>query len=159
MQDKSCKKFKISFNGSYSQAKRMSHFSNQLRLSLERNAFTQTLACERSESSPAMMSRYVSGENRPEKDAFEKIASIFPREDRRGLLLAYLLDDIPDSLSNELVIQPRRETARVSEDAPPYRARMAKKLREAHDFIGQDAMTNEATADWLIANHERLKGK
>lgn len=134
----------------------MSQFSNQLRLCLERNGWTQTAACEKSETSPAMMSRYVSGENRPEPDAFEKIANIFPRAERAPLLLAYLLDAIPNSLRNEVTITPKREPARVGEDEPVYRTKMPKALREAYDFIGRDALANEATADWLIANHERL---
>jgi len=39
-----------------------------------------------------------------------------------------------------------------------YRSRMPRALREAYYWLGADALVNEATADWIIADHERLSG-
>ena len=118
---------------------------------------SQTAVCEKTGISQGQLSRYVNGENRPPPEAFENLAKIFPIEDRVQLLLAYLADEIPAGLRNLVSVTPRSSSARIQEESATYRSRMPKDLRAAYDFLGNDALENPATADWIIANHRRLK--
>lgn len=136
----------------------MSQFSNQLQASIEAQNYTQTLVCERTGVTQSQLSRYVNGENRPSPEALSPLLDVFNKENQIALLLAYLEDDIPGSKKNLVHVLPKIAADRVAEESAIYRSRMPRSLRAAYDFLGADALVNQATADWIIANHERLQG-
>ena len=136
----------------------MSQFSNQLQASIQAQDFTQTLVCEQTGVTQSQLSRYVNGENRPSPDALDPLLNIFNKENQIALLLAYLDDDIPDPKRNLVHVLPKIAADRVAEESAIYRSRMPRALRAAYDWLGADALVNQSTADWIIANYERLIG-
>jgi transcriptional regulator with XRE-family HTH domain len=137
----------------------MSQFSNQLLKSLEDCEFTQTFIQEQSGLSQGSVSRYANGEIRPDLEAFEKICGLFPKQHQTALLLAYLVDDVPDSLKNLVAIEPKSAAAaRAAEDSPVYRSRMPKKLREAYDHLGAAALEHASIAKIIINTSDLQKG-
>lgn len=137
----------------------MSHFSNQLQASIEERGFSQIEITERIGVSQGQMSRYVNGENRPEPDVFAKLCEIFPKDERGKLIVAYLVDVIPPKDRSLIALELKKTEARVKEDAPLFRARMPKRLREAYDFLAGAALENPAIAQMLINTYDLTKPK
>jgi transcriptional regulator with XRE-family HTH domain len=135
----------------------MSQFSNQLQASMEELGLTQVDVREKAGFAQSQMSRYINGENRPEPEALEKLMALFPEKHRVALLLAYVVDDVPQRYRGLLHISPRANS-RVQEEPPVYRSRMPKKLRSAYDFLGSAALEKPSVAESLIATAEILRG-
>jgi transcriptional regulator with XRE-family HTH domain len=129
-----------------------------LQTSIEANGLTQTEIVEKIGVSQGQMSRYVNGENRPEPQVLEKLCAVFPKKDQTSLLLAYLEDDVPDSLKNLIAIEPKSAVPRVGEDSPVYRSRMPKRLREAYDHLGAAALEHASIAKIIINTSDLQKG-
>ncbi len=136
----------------------MSQFSNQFQTALEEAGLSQTDACEKTKISSAQMSRYVSGENRPEQDSLELLLKLFDERNRTALLLAYLNDDIPAKYRRLVAVTPGESSRRTAEEPPLYRTQMPRRLRAALDFVGERSIDDERAATVLINTADLLKG-
>ncbi|MEN3369991.1 MAG: hypothetical protein V7609_2134 [Verrucomicrobiota bacterium] len=132
----------------------MSLFSNALRLAIQESGLSQVAVSEKSGSSQAQLSRYLSGEppQRPPRDVFENLVDVFPQS-RVHLVAAYLEDELPPKFRDQFEIAVRRGgSSRVREEAersPSFRSRMPHDLRAAHDRIGRAALENEFVANTI----------
>ncbi|MEY2509418.1 MAG: helix-turn-helix protein [Verrucomicrobiota bacterium] len=127
----------------------MSQFSSQLTTSSEEAGLTQTAIREKTEISQGTLSRYFSGDYLPPLDQLEKLLSVFPAQQQRALVLAFLEDNVPGKFRGQVVIS--HAGTRSKEEPPVYRSRMPRELREAYDGLGRKALEHTEVADSLIA--------
>jgi transcriptional regulator with XRE-family HTH domain len=137
----------------------MSHFSNALQAILEKKRLTQTRVCQRTEISQSQLSRYVNGQNRPERGHLEKLLSLFDEEERATLLVARLRDILPRSLRNLVTIKKAQRAHHREEPTSRFSAHAPRELREALEYLAEAAIENPDAAKALIALAQILRAK
>lgn len=137
----------------------MSYLSNQLAVVLETRGITQSALCSQTDISQSQLSRYLSGDNEPSREAVEKICRALPEPDRADVARAWLYDQLPPSARNLLVIDT---TDRVGQrtlirEEPPPSFPMPAALREAFDFLEKAAIDNSDVRASILAAYSILK--
>src|SRR5882762_2152356 len=85
----------------------MNSFANQLKSSLEADNLTQAeLTVGNDDKSQGQISRYVSGENRPNPKTLDGLLTKFSIRQRLLLTLAYLEDHVPLSMRDLVNVEP-----------------------------------------------------
>lgn len=143
----------------------MSHFSSALQRLIEeryparggQTAFAKQVGIEQ-----ATISRYTNADSRPDVGMLEQICVTLEREQRAELVLAYLRDEIPPSAQDcvrviNLCAEPA--AANIPEEVSRPRDRMPKKLREAFEFLEEDALKSPLSADAVLATVALMRGK
>ncbi|MFT3990043.1 MAG: helix-turn-helix transcriptional regulator [Luteolibacter sp.] len=91
---------------------------------------------------PANISRYLSGQTRPESDVIERILSKLSQEDGARLVTAWLTDSLPSSARQLVQIFPNT-TSKVSDQTDDlFLYGIGRDLRERLEFFGRLAMVN-----------------
>lgn len=108
---------------------------------IERGKRSQMELASLGEVAPANVSRWLSGQHRPDRNAIEKILSKLPIEEATDLIIAWLKDQIPESATNLIDIvpvAPNSKSPKLQFDAFPKG--MSSKLKKHLILIGNLAM-------------------
>lgn len=133
----------------------MTNLARQLAALIDKpSGMTQTFLSEASGISQGQISRYISGEDSPEKENLEKICKALCESDRADVVLAYLQDQIPESARH--LIAPAR--LKHFQKAKRVEVPLPRDLREAFDVLEERASRSPAVADSIKSTVRILEG-
>ncbi|MEA3212276.1 MAG: hypothetical protein QOE70_5333 [Chthoniobacter sp.] len=107
----------------------MSYFSAALDALMRENEFTQLGLSRHAGVHQGQLSQYLQGLRWPEAEGLERLCTAFGA-DGVSLLVAYLRDQIPESLRDKVEISPRQKGAKEKPGFMATYERLPRRIRE-----------------------------
>lgn len=126
----------------------MSTFSHALAVALEEAEITQAYLAQKSGLSPGMISRYMQGAYRPDKDSLAKICLGLPSECACKVVAAHLQDETPDDVAGKVLVLAGVSVKENEPDADEVR-KLNSKTRKAVLFLARLALQDADMQDML----------
>jgi transcriptional regulator with XRE-family HTH domain len=136
----------------------MSNFANQLKASLEADNLTQSVLTADNDLSQGAISRYVSGENRPNPEKLDRLLTKFSIRQRMLLTLAYLDDHVPPSMRDLVNIEPHNRQG-LAKPLTLDCSRMPADVRAAYEALGSAALADRDVGKHLISIERLLQSR
>jgi transcriptional regulator with XRE-family HTH domain len=135
------------------------HFANALQRVIQNRDSSrgaQSVFARQCGIEPANLSRYLSGDSRPDVEWLEKICQPLSDEERVEIVMAYLRDEIPPSAATLVkIISLLDSPLRIAEVPENPLDALPKKKREvieglAREFASSDAVFEAFEATWRL---------
>jgi len=126
----------------------MSTFSHALALAVEEAKITQAALAQKSGLSPGMISRYMMGAYRPDKESLTKLCLGLPEHCACKVVAAHLKDETPEEMTKFILVLAESKV-KEDEPVPSDLANLNTRTRKAVLFLARLALKDSDAQDML----------
>lgn len=128
----------------------VSFFSEQLRIALDTTGLSQVQFAAQTGLRQSTLSRYLSGDNKPEVDPFGTILDNLPNTLHYDLILARIADEMPKRYLDTINILGRTHGYIIEESPPGAPTAIANDLANAIDYLRAEAVRDPTTRQLVL---------